>query len=272
MVMAAEGPVLERVAPSFGARRPEVRRRTTIVDRLLFLALLGAGLNLLLWRAGMLPFVGAAGWALFAVETLTVVWMLGSTLLFTGRTVPVERGPEPLPGTTLDILIPVAGEPLDMVERTIRAAQAIDWPARIIVCNDGWMAGSPEWQDIERLAARLGVECLTRTNGPKGKAGNLNNALPHVRADAILILDADHQVVPDVAQQTLGYLRYDDVAFVATPQEFVGSSTDVLNPTEPVFYKATQPARDRHGLAFSTGNGVVYRREAIMRIGGFSEW
>lgn len=272
MVMAAETQVRNRVAASLGARRPQVRRLTTVVDRFLFVALLAAGLNLLLWRAGMLRFVGPAGWALFGVEVVTVLWMLGSTWLFTGRTVRVERGPEPLPGTTLDILIPVAGEPLDMIEGTVRAAQAIDWPARIIICNDGWMAGSREWQGVERLAARLGVECLTRTNGPKGKAGNLNNALPHVRADAILILDADHRVVPDVAQQLLGYLRYEDVAFVATPQEFVGSDKDALNPTEPVFYRATQPARDRFGLAFSTGNGVVYRRDAIMRIGGFSEW
>ena len=173
---------------------------------------------------------------------------------------------------TLDVVIPVATEPIEMIERTVRAALALDWPANVVVCNDGWMANSPNASAVPALCERLGVQCLTRTNGVKGKAGNLNHALPYLRADFLLVLDADHRVRVDAARHLLGYMQHEEVAFVATPQEFVDSDRDALNPTEPVFYRATQPARDRHGLAFSTGNGVLYRREAVNRIGGFSEW
>lgn len=263
-----------RVQPErrLDARRPRVSRGRTAVDLLFLIALVAAGANLLAWRIGMLDRIGPAGWALFGLEVLSVAWLVTTALLFTGRASPRQMVPSPDPTTTLDVFIPVAGEPAAMVAATIAAAKAIRWPVNIVVCNDGYVAERDNWEEIENLCRREGVYCVTRLDGPRGKAANLNSALAWSRADAVLTIDADHQVVPHVAQELLGYLRHDEIAFVTTPQEFHGSRGDALNPTEPVFYRATQPARDRHGLAFSTGNGVLYRREALIRIGGFSEW
>ena len=253
-------------------RRPRVSRIRTAVDLLFVVALVATGANLLVWRVGMLDRIGPAGWALFGLEAFSVAWLVTTALVFSGRASPRQPVPAPDPTTTLDVFIPVAGEPTDMVAATIAAAKAIRWPVNIVVCNDGYVAERDNWEEIENLCRREGVYCVTRLDGPRGKAANLNSALAWSRADAVLTIDADHQVVPNVAQELLGYLRHDEIAFVATPQEFHGSRGDALNPTEPVFYRATQPARDRHGLAFSTGNGVLYRREALIRIGGFSEW
>jgi cellulose synthase (UDP-forming) len=264
--------LVDRSTYRLPTRHRKRRRLATLIDGTLAFALILAGMNFLAWRARMLPDVGPAGWGLFAVECVMVSWMALTALLFTGRADPRPNPPAPDPFATIDVLIPVAGEPLDLVQGTIEAAKAIDWSVRVIVCNDGWMAGKDNWREVEALCEGLQVTCLTRTTGAKGKAGNLNHALPYCHADAILTIDADHRVRADVAQHLLGWLRHDEVAFVSTPQEFEGSKHDALNPTEPVFYRATQPARDRHGIAFSTGNGVLYRREAITRIGGFSEW
>jgi cellulose synthase (UDP-forming) len=261
-----------RARYNLDTRRPRVSKLRTLADVVMVLALAAAGANLVWWRAGMLHHIGPAGWLLFGLEVLTVVWMVLTALLFSGRTSPGQLPPLADPDTTLDIFIPVAGEPLAIVAATLEAARNVRWPANIVVCNDGRLAGKDNWQEIEQLCRQMGVHCLTRTSGPRGKAGNLNHALARSRADGILTIDADHRVAPDVGQQLLGYLRHDEVAFVATPQDFFDARRDSLNPTEPVFYRATQPARDRHGLAFSTGNGVLYRREAIVRIGGFSEW
>lgn len=231
-----------------------------------------AGAHMLVWRAGMLPELGVAGWAFFVLEAIVFGWMMFTAFLLVGRTRPDRVAPDPDPEMTLDVLIPTAGEPMALLAATIAAAKAIRWPHNVIVCNDSYLAGKANWREVEALCEREGVHCLTRTTGPKGKAGNLNHALARIRSEAFLVIDADHQVVPDVAHQMLGWLRHPEVAFVCTPQEFAGSARDSLNPTDPVFYRAIQPARDRHGLAFSTGNGVLYRREAVVRIGGFSEW
>lgn len=262
----------ERARYGLGHRQATSRTSRTLVDFVFVASLLASGLFLLVWRAEMLPHVGVAGWILFGVEASTITWMVLTALLFSGRTDPDRVAPDPDPYMSLDVLIPVAGEPVEMVAATIAAAKAIEWPVNVVVCNDGWMAGKDNWKDIEVLCEQMGVFCLTRTTGVKGKAGNLNEAMKQIGAEAMLTIDADHQVRPDVVQEMMGWLRYEDVAFVSTPQEFHDSAGDPLNPTEPVFYRATQPSRDRHGLAFSTGNGVIYRREALVRIGGFSEW
>ena len=244
-----------------------------LADLLVVLVLVAGGGQLLWWRAAMLDRIGVAGWLLFGLECVMVGWMVLTALLLVGRTSPRVSPPLADPDTTLDIFIPVAGEPEALVAATIEAAKSVRWlNVRILVCNDGWMAGRDNWQDIERLCARMGVDCITRTTGAKGKAGNLNHALATSTADAILVIDADHRVIAEVPQQLLGWLRHENVAFVGTPQEFVDSSSDSLNPTEPMFYRGVQPARDRLGLAFSTGNGALYRRRAVVEIGGFSEW
>lgn len=254
------------------ARRPRLSRFRWIVDLVLTLALAAAAGDFLIWRYHMLGRVGPAGWALFGLEVVSALWLVFTAVLLLGRTSPRQVPPEPPITTTLDVFIPVAGEPVEMVAETIAAAKAIDWPVNVVVCNDGVVAGRSNWLDIENLCRRVGVYCVTRLDGPKGKAANLNSALAWSQADAVLTIDADHQVVPDVAQQMLGYLRHEEIAFVTTPQAFRDGGRNALNPSEPVFYRAIQPARDRHGLAFSTGNGVLYRREALVRIGGFSEW
>ncbi len=270
--MVREGAAI-RLQYALGNRRPQAGSWATFGDVIVVVCLLIAGLHVLVWRADMLPRIGVAGWALFFVEALTVVWMLITAMLLTGRTGPRRVPPAPDPGATLDVLIPVAGEPLDMVAATVATAKAIRWPhMTITVCNDGWMAGSANWHDIELLCRRLGVACLTRRGGAKGKAGNLNHAMARTTADLVLTVDADHQVVPDIAEELLGWFRHGDVGFVSTPQTFMGADRDQLNPTEPVFYRAIQPARDRFGIAFSTGNCAVYRRTALDEIGGFSEW
>lgn len=258
--------------PTLGTRRPAVPTRSLVVDVVVVALLAATGTSLLIWRAAMLPSVGTTGRALFAVEAVTVAWLVLTAVLFSGRVSARPDPPAPASGMTLDVVIPVAGEPIAMVEQTIRAALAIDWPANVVVCNDGRMADSPDAEAVIALCRGLGVTCLTRSGGERGKAGNLNHALPYLRGEFLLVLDADHRVRTDVARQLLGYFRHSEIAFVTTPQEFLDSDRDTLNPTEPVFYRATQPARDRHGLAFSTGNGVVYRRSAVVGIGGFSEW
>ncbi|WP_241255408.1 glycosyltransferase, partial [Candidatus Protofrankia californiensis] len=129
-----------------------------------------------------------------------------------------------------------------------------------------------DWREIDALAARLGVPCFTRVDGTPGKAGNLNHALARTDGDAILTLDADHLVVPDLGERVVGYLRDPGVGFVCTAQCFDTGRIDILNNAETIFYRSLQPAKDRDNAAFSCGNGTLYRRSALESVGGFSEW
>lgn len=246
-------------------------RRSVALGRVAALAAVLTGGNYLWWRRDTLRDTGVVGVVFLVAELLTFASVLFTAVVL-GRARRTQE-PELVPPTgSLDVFITVCGEPVEMVESTLRAALDIRYPHATYLLNDGRIAGRPGWQQIDALAARYGVPCFTRATGRRGKAANLNYALARTGGDFVVTLDADHVAEPDLAHQTLGYFRRLSVAFVATRQAFRTDAADALNNEERLFYRALQPAKDRDGCAFSCGNGTVYRRYALLGIGGFSEW
>src|SRR5207244_5142153 len=123
--------------------------------------------NYLVWRLATVADAGAPARVFCAIELLTFLFsLLTGGLLWRGTRREPHAGE---PQGTLDVYVPVCGEPAEMVERTLKATLAIEYPHRTYVLNDGRVAGKPGWEEIEELAARHGVPCLTRTDGAKGK-------------------------------------------------------------------------------------------------------
>jgi cellulose synthase (UDP-forming) len=228
-----------------------------------------AGAVYLAWRTPQVAGIGPLGVLVYAAEVVNyLAFALVAVLVWKPR----WRQPPPRWQGTLDVLIPVCGEDPRIVEHNIRAAMAIEYPHRTIVCNDGRLTGKPDWVAIDVLCAELGVTCITRRTGRPGKAGNLNNALQHSDAEIVAVVDADHEARTDLGALTMGHFADPRTAFVATKQSFVVESRDTLGQQELFFYDSLQPAKDSHNAAFSCGNGALYRRAALDDIGGFSEW
>lgn len=184
----------------------------------------------------------------------------------------VRDSPSGMPEGTLDVLLPVCGEPIAMIDATVRAALAIRYPHRVVLLNDGRIANKENWREVEALACRCGVRCITRANGKRGKAGNLNAGLAAGTSDFIAVFDADHTADPAFGHEALGYFSDPEVAVVTTPQLFHLDGKDVLHNAVPFFYGYMMPAKDVANAAFSCGNATAYRRAALEQIGGFSEW
>jgi len=253
------------------ARRPPPSERHLYLARVVSLVVVLAGGRYLWERATTIGVTGTFGIAFYAVECLAFAVLVLSAVLLSraGRRSAVLRGPAE---GSLDVFVTVCGEPVEMVERTLRAALAIEYPHRTYLLNDGFLADMDNWEEIEQLAERYSVRSFTRSAGRRGKAGNLNHALERTDGDFVVTIDADHHATPDLAEETIGYFVDDDVAFVCTSQLFQTTRADVLNNREPLFYRFLQPAKDADSSAFSCGNGTVYRRAALEQIGGFSEW
>ena len=244
-------------------------RRRLWAARFAALAAVFGGAVYLLWRASQLPLLGEPAYVFFAAELVNYVALLAAVVLFW---TPQHPLPPPPPAGDVDVFIPVCGEDVDMVEATLRAALAIEYPHRTTVLNDGRLAGQPHWRDILPLCDDYGVDCISRRSGKRGKAGNLNSALEQTDGEFIVVLDADHLARPELGEMLLGYFEDPDVAFVTSRQCFKLDSGDLLGHQEALFYCAIQPVKDRDNAAFSCGNGVAYRRAALEEIGGFSEW
>lgn len=232
------------------------------------LGILG-GAVYLFWRSGHLAELGVPGWLFVTAESVNyLVFVLTVVLIWRPR----WRRPPADPTSTLDVFVTVCGEDVDMVEATLIGALDIEYPHNTYVLNDGRIADRSNWREIEALCRRLGVPCFTRTSGSKGKAGNLNFALPLTSGEVVVVIDADHLARPDLADFVLGWFEYPGVALVTTHQQFQIDAEDRLGHREALFYQAIQPAKDADNAAFSCGNGAAYSRRAIESLGGFSEW
>jgi cellulose synthase (UDP-forming) len=171
---------------------------------------------------------------------------------------------------TVDIFITVAGEPADIVERTLRGALGIRHPRMSVwVLDDG---RSPE---IESMAGRYGAGYLTRPDRRGAKAGNVNEAMKRTSGDFIVIFDADHVPSPEFLERTMGAFDGERVSFVQTPQYYGNRTINRVAAgayeQQELFYGPIMRGRNALGAVFSCGTNVVFRRAALDDVGGMPE-
>jgi cellulose synthase (UDP-forming) len=175
--------------------------------------------------------------------------------------------PLPAPPDPVDVIITCCGEPLRVLEPTLRAAAKIDYPDyQVTVADD---RDDPA---VKALCGELGFTYLTRPTHENRKAGNLNYAYTRTSAPFLLVLDADqipHDTILDVL---MGYFTVPKIGFVTTYQAFDVPPGDPWSNRDRVFYGAMQTSRNATNSAISCGSGVVYRRAALEQIGGFATW
>lgn len=169
----------------------------------------------------------------------------------------------------VDVFIPVYDEPVAIVEPTVAAATMLRGArVHVALLDDG---NSPEMQE---LARRHGVRYLRRTLHTGAKAGNINHALGHTRSPFVLVLDCDHVPRPEFLVRTLGQLLDDRVAYVQTPQYYAnagGGITAAAWAQQALFFGAIACGKDGLGAMFCAGTNVVFRRDALLEVGGFPE-
>jgi cellulose synthase (UDP-forming) len=239
-----------------------------VVVRTLVLVTALLGLNYIVWR--WLSSVNWAAWWIAVPLVVAETYSLVDSLLF-GITMwrVKDRGAAPPPpeDATVDVFVTTYDEPLELVMRTALAAQAITFPHRTYILDDG---NRPE---MGALAEEAGIGWITRSEDwadrPRhAKAGNLNNALMQTDGEFLLILDADQVPHADILDKTLGWFRDDRMGLVQTPQFFVNvPESDPLGSQAPLFYGPIQQGKDGWNAAFFCGSNAVIRREALMQLG-----
>jgi cellulose synthase (UDP-forming) len=173
---------------------------------------------------------------------------------------------------TVDIYLPICGEPLEVLRNTWQGVRNLvdAYPGRAIpyVLDDG---ADPE---AEELAVEFGFIYVIRPDrGVHKKSGNLRHAFRHTFGEFILILDADFVPRADFFADTLPYFDDRRIAIVQTPQFFRTSKKQTwveraAGAVQETFYRSIQVARDRLGASICVGTCAVYRREALEPEGG----
>lgn len=176
-------------------------------------------------------------------------------------------------GPRIAVFVPAAGEAVEVVEDTLRAAAAMNYPSFRVFLLDDSKEGI-----YKSLATKLRLAYLRRPNVGEGKkAGNLNYGLTQIKGyDYILVLDADFQARPEMLRELVPYTG-EDVGIVQSPQHFpLDSEAHTRSKIEygaayiqKDFYRITQVAKNRFGSAICVGTSALYSVEALKRVGGY---
>ncbi|PSH67655.1 Curdlan synthase [Phyllobacterium brassicacearum] len=222
-------------------------------------------------------------WFLFVIELLAfceVVMFLILMSRYVNRSAEVDalapayfaKDPQDLPA--VDVFIPTYNEPLDVLERTIVGALALDYPKeklKVYVLDDK----RRDW--LKAYCEQKGAIHVTRPDNSHAKAGNMNNGLKVSSGDFIAIFDADFVPYRHFLRRTLPLFTDPVIGIVQTPQHFfnvdpVQSNLGLENiwPDEQrLFFDEMAPSRDAWDVSFCCGSCSIARREALDEIGGF---
>ncbi len=198
---------------------------------------------------------------------------------------------------SVDVFFPTFDEDIELVRLSLSDAKKITYPhdinIKVHVLDDGSRV------QMKQLADDMGCNYIARESNIGYKAGNLRNAMEQTSGDFILICDADTRPFPTILENTLGYFRDPDVAWVQTPQWFfdlpegnrlpaflgnkfgdtgkrfgraierivgpvkLGEDPFVNDPK--LFYDVILRRRNWANASFCCGAGSIHRREAVMQ-------
>lgn len=174
---------------------------------------------------------------------------------------------------SVDVFITVAGEPEDIVSKTVSAVLQMEYlKFKVYVLNDGYVAKKENWKNIEIMTESLGAHVITRKRGGGAKAGNINNALRNTFGEFVVIFDADHVPHKDFLKKTIPFMVDPSVAFVQSPQFYKNFSLNYITLSswaqQELFFGPLCKGRNRMNCVTMCGTNMVIRRKALISVGG----
>ncbi len=158
------------------------------------------------------------------------------------------------------------GEPLEMITNTLVAMKKVRYPHTTFLCDEG---NDPV---LKQLCEDLGVVHVTRSVKIDAKAGNINNALKIASGDICVILDPDHQPVPEFLDEVIPYFEEPELGYVQVVQAYKngGESWIAQGAAQQTytFYGPMMMCMSSYGTAQAIGANCTFRRKALDSIGG----
>jgi cellulose synthase/poly-beta-1,6-N-acetylglucosamine synthase-like glycosyltransferase/beta-mannanase len=204
-------------------------------------------------------------------------WLLLFTIVFTCIKIILEwvhyiyitvpPTPPPEKEFTVDIFTTYfPGEPLAMIEETLKAITQIRHPHTAYLCDE---ANDPY---LKALCGRLGIQHVTRTNRKDAKAGNINNALKQSSGELCVVLDPDHVPFPEFLDPIVPHFNDPTIGFVQIVQAYKNSRSTLIakgaSQQTYQFYGPMMMTMNRYGTVPAIGANCTFRRTALDSIGG----
>ena len=181
-----------------------------------------------------------------------------------------KDGKEP----SVDIFLPICNEDFELIKNTWNYVSKINYKnKKVYVLDDSKI----NCEKHKELAKTYGFTYFQRPDrGVMKKAGNLKYAYERSQGEFIVIFDADFAPRSDFLYELLPYMGNENVGIAQSPQYFETTKNvhdrsaleyGASQVQEP-FYRFIQVARDRFGGTICCGSNAIYRRSALVAIGG----
>ena len=175
-----------------------------------------------------------------------------------------------------------SAESFDMLEETVKALVAMDYP------HDTWVLDEGNDERVKAMCKRLGALHFSRLHHPeyqsesgtfqvRTKHGNYNAWLYEVgfdQYDIITGFDPDHIPHRDFLLQTLGYFNDPDVGYVQAAQAYYNQQASFIayGAAQETYgyYSYIQMANYVMGHPIVTGCHNTHSSKALKKVGGFA--
>jgi len=202
------------------------------------------------------------------------------------------------------IIVSSFNEPLEVVEDTLITFYNLTYPNKYIYFLDDTRYDLPDQdpeerkcyrQSIDEMCQRIGVH-LFRRQWRGAKAGMINDFLDYIEGKRkegfeyhnysgaekvekekyIVIFDADQNPLPEFVEPLLARMEANPkLAFIQTPQYYTNFDSNRIAHAsglqQAVFYEYICEGKSLTDAMFCCGTNVIFRREALMDVGGFDE-
>jgi cellulose synthase (UDP-forming) len=200
---------------------------------------------------------------------------------------PFMRKPVPIPPKPGRIVAVVTtfvpgAEPLPMLEETVGALTAMDYP------HDTWVLDEGDDEHVKTLCHRLGANHFSRKNRARyqtaggvfqsrTKHGNYNAWLHEIgfdRYEIVLGFDPDHVPVRVFLSTVIGYFEDPRVGYVQAAQAYYNQEASFIarGAAEETYgyYSSLQMVNHRMGFPIVVGCHNTHRVSALKEVGGFA--
>ena len=215
-------------------------------------------------------------------ETLTIIYLIYTfvalyflslfALTFAQNRKEIFSVPKPEKDYSVSVLIPAFNEE-DSIRETVETALKSDYKnlLEVIVINDG-SSDSTLKIALELREKYSKVKVLNKQNS--GKADSLNHGIRYAKGDLIAVVDADSYPDEHAISSMVGFFNEEKVGAVTT-RILVRHKDNFLRKMQAIEYKVIAFTRKLldflDSIYVTPGPMALYRKEALIKIGGFDK-
>ncbi len=180
----------------------------------------------------------------------------------------------------VSIHVPAYNEPPDMLNETLDALAALDYPHYEVVVVDNNTKHPQVWQPVRDHCERLGPRFRFFHQDPLAgfKAGALNFALRETdpRAEIVAVIDSDYRVRPDWLCHLVPGFADPKVGIVQAPQDYRDGDQNAFKALCLAeyrgFFHIGMVTRNERNAIIQHGTMTMVRRSALDEADGWGEW